>query len=208
MAHYVGPKCRLCRRENMKLFLKGERCYTESCAFDRRQYAPGQHGQGRSKFSAYGEQLREKQKVKRIYGVLEQQFRNYFHKAAQKRGVTGENLIMMLESRLDNMAYRLGFAGSRTEARQLVRHGHFLVNGKKVDIPSFLVRPGDTVQLREKSRSIARIKESLETAQQRGVPRWLEIDAANFQGKVVALPKRDEITMPIREQLIVELYSK
>jgi small subunit ribosomal protein S4 len=192
----------------MKLFLKGERCYTESCAFDRRQYAPGQHGQGRSKFSAYGEQLREKQKVKRIYGVLEQQFRNYFHKAAQKRGVTGENLIMMLESRLDNMAYRLGFAGSRTEARQLVRHGHFLVNGKKVDIPSFLVRPGDTVQLREKSRSIARIKESLETAQQRGVPRWLEIDAANFQGKVVALPKRDEITMPIREQLIVELYSK
>ncbi len=208
MAHYVGPKCRLCRRENMKLFLKGERCYTESCAFDRRQYAPGQHGQGRSKFSAYGEQLREKQKVKRLYGVLEQQFRNYFHKAAQKRGVTGENLIMMLESRLDNMAYRLGFAGSRTEARQLVRHGHFLVNGKKVDVPSYLLKPGDAVQLREKSRGIAKIKESLETAQQRGVPRWLELDAANFTGKIVALPKRDEITMPIREQLIVELYSK
>jgi len=208
LAHYVGPKCRLCRRENMKLFLKGERCYTESCAFDRRQYAPGQHGQGRSKFSAYGEQLREKQKVKRLYGVLEQQFRNYFHKAAQKRGVTGENLIMMLESRLDNMAYRLGFAGSRTEARQLVRHGHFLVNGKKVDVPSYLLKPGDAVQLREKSRGIAKIKESLETAQQRGVPRWLELDAANFTGKIVALPKRDEITMPIREQLIVELYSK
>lgn len=208
MAHYIGPKCRLCRRENTKLFLKGERCYTESCAFDRRQYAPGQHGQGRSKFSAYGEQLREKQKVKRIYGVLEQQFRNYFHKAAQKRGVTGENLIMMLESRLDNMAYRMGFAPSRTEARQLVRHGHFLVNGKKVDIPSCLLRPGDAVQLREKSRSIAKIKESLETAQQRGVPRWLELDVENFTGKIVALPKRDEITMPIREQLIVELYSK
>ena len=208
MAHYVGPKCRLCRRENMKLFLKGERCYTESCAFDRRQYAPGQHGQGRAKYSAYGEQLREKQKVKRLYGVLERQFRNYFHKAARQRGVTGENLIVLLESRLDNMVYRMGFAESRSEARQLVRHGHFLVNGKKADIPSALVRPGDVISLREKSRSIAKIKASLETAQQRGIPRWLELNAADFEGKVVALPRRDEITMPMREQLIVELYSK
>lgn len=192
----------------MKLFLKGERCYTESCAFDRRQYAPGQHGQGRTKYSSYGEQLREKQKVKRLYGVLERQFRNYFHKAARQRGVTGENLIVLLESRLDNMVYRMGFAESRSEARQLVRHGHFLVNGKKADIPSALVRPGDVISLREKSRSIAKIKASLETAQQRGIPRWLELDAAHFEGKVVALPRRDEITMPMREQLIVELYSK
>jgi len=192
----------------MKLFLKGERCYTESCAFDRRQYAPGQHGQGRAKYSAYGEQLREKQKVKRLYGVLERQFRNYFHKAARQRGVTGENLIVLLESRLDNMVYRMGFAESRSEARQLVRHGHFLVNGKKADIPSALVRPGDVISLREKSRSIAKIKASLETAQQRGIPRWLELNAADFEGKVVALPRRDEITMPMREQLIVELYSK
>jgi len=192
----------------MKLFLKGERCYTPSCAFDRRQYAPGQHGQSRAKYSAYGEQLREKQKVKRIYGILERQFRNYFHKASQRRGITGENLIMMLESRLDNMVYRMGFASSRTEARQLVRHGHFLVNGKKVDIPSYLLRPGDVVRLRDKSREIAKIKESVATAQQRGIPRWVELDAANFEGKVIALPRREEITMPIREQLIVELYSK
>ncbi|MCX8044361.1 MAG: 30S ribosomal protein S4 [Desulfobacterota bacterium] len=208
MARYTGPKCRLCRRENMKLFLKGERCYTQACAFERRQYAPGQHGQGRTKYSSYAEQLREKQKVKRIYGMLERQFRNYFHKAAQQRGVTGENLIVMLERRLDNMVYRMGFATSRTEARQLVRHGHFLVNGAKVDIPSYLLRPGDVVQLREKSRSIARIKESLAVAQQRGVPSWVELDAARYEGKVIALPRREEITMPIREHLIVELYSK
>lgn len=192
----------------MKLFLKGERCYTQACALERRQYAPGQHGQGRGKYSAYGEQLREKQKVKRIYGVLERQFRNYFQKAAQRRGVTGENLITMLESRLDNMVYRMGFATSRTEARQLVRHGHFLVNGKKVDIPAYQVRPGDIVKLREKSKDIERIKESLATAQQRGIPSWVELDIENFQGKVIALPRREEITMPIREQLIVELYSK
>ena len=208
MARYIGSKCRLCRRENTKLFLKGERCYTDSCAFERRAYAPGQHGQNRAKFSAYGEQLREKQKVKRIYGVLEKQFRNYFHKAAQKRGVTGENLIEMLESRLDNMLYRLGFATSRTEARQLIRHRHFAVNNRQVDIPSYLVKIGDVIQVREKSRSIARIKESVETAKQRGIPGWVEVDAEQFQGKIVALPKREEITMPIKEQLIVELYSK
>jgi len=192
----------------MKLFLKGERCYTQACALERRQYAPGQHGQGRGKYSAYGEQLREKQKVKRIYGVLEHQFRNYFQKAAQRRGVTGENLIVMLESRLDNMVYRMGFATSRTEARQLVRHGHFMVNGKKVDVPSYQLRPGDVVKLRDKSRDIERIKEAVAAAQQRGIPSWVELDAANFQGKVIALPRREEITMPIREQLIVELYSK
>lgn len=208
LARYVGAKCRLCRRENTKLFLKGERCYTESCSFERRQYGPGQHGQSRAKFSAYGEQLREKQKVKRIYGVLEQQFRNYFHKAAQKKGVTGENLILMLESRIDNMVYRLGFASSRTEGRQLVKHGHFLVNRRKVTVPSYLVKPGDVVTLCEKSRGIARIKESMETAKQRGIPKWIELDVENFQGTIVALPKRDEITMPMREQLIVELYSK
>jgi len=208
LARYIGSKCRLCRRENTKLFLKGERCYTDSCAFDRRQYAPGQHGQNRAKFSAYGEQLREKQKVKRIYGVLEKQFRNYFHKAAQKRGVTGENLIELLESRLDNMLYRLGFATSRTEARQLIRHRHLLVNNRQVDIPSYQVKRGDIIQIREKSRSVARIKESVETAKQRGIPGWVEIDAEHFQGKIVALPRREEITMPINEQLIVELYSK
>jgi small subunit ribosomal protein S4 len=208
LARYVAAKCRLCRREKTKLFLKGERCYTDKCAFDRRQYPPGQHGQGRSKFSAYGEQLREKQKVKRTYGVLEKQFRNYFKKAAQKKGVTGENLIGMLESRLDNMVYRLGFASSRTEARQLVKHGHFLVNDRKVDIPSFLLKPGDVVHLRGESRKIEKIKESLGIGKQRGIPKWLELDYDKFEGKIVALPQRDEITMPMREQLIVELYSK
>lgn len=208
MARYIGSKCRFCRREKMKLFLKGERCYTDKCAFDRRQYPPGQHGQGRAKFSAYGEQLREKQKVKRTYGVLEKQFRNYFKFAAQKKGVTGENLILILESRLDNMLYRLGFASSRSEARQLIRHGHFLVNDKKVNVPSLQIKSEDVIELREKSRKIEKIKESLETAKQRGIPRWLEMDSDNCKAKIVALPKRDEITMPIQEQLIVELYSK
>lgn len=192
----------------MKLFLKGERCYTDACAFERRQYPPGQHGQGRSKFSAYGEQLREKQKVKRIYGVLEHQFRNYYKKALQQKGVTGENLLQMLESRLDNMVYRLGFASSRAQGRHLVRHGHFTVNGRKVDIPSCLVKPGDVIEVCEKSRKVACIKESIEVAQQRGVPRWLELDGDNFKGTVVALPAREELTLPMREQLIVELYSK
>lgn len=208
MARYTGPSCRLCRRENLKLFLKGERCYTDKCAFERRQYPPGQHGQGRTKFSSYGEQLREKQKVKRVYGLLEKQFRLTFNRAARKRGVTGDNLIAILESRFDNMVYRLGFAASRNDARQLIRHGHFTVNGTKVNIPSSILKPGDVVQPREKSLKIEKIKESVETAKQRGVPAWLEIDVEKFEGKVIALPKRDEITMPMNEQLIVELYSR
>ena len=208
MARYTGPSCRLCRRENLKLFLKGERCYTDKCAFERRQYPPGQHGQGRTKFSSYGEQLREKQKVKRVYGLLEKQFRLTFNRSARKRGVTGDNLIAILESRFDNMVYRLGFAASRNDARQLIRHGHFTVNGTKVNIPSSILKPGDVVQPREKSTKIEKIKESVETAKQRGVPAWLEIDVEKFEGKVVALPKRDEITMPMNEQLIVELYSR
>lgn len=208
MARYTGPRCRQCRRENMKLFLKGERCFTDSCAFDRRQYAPGQHGQGRAKFSPYGEQLREKQKVKRMYGVLEKQFRGYYHKASQKKGVTGENLIKTLESRLDNMVFRLGFCTSRSEARQMIKHGHFRINGKKVDVPSYLVKPEDIISVRERSRKIARIKEAMETAKQRGIPRWLELNSEQFEGKVLAVPEREEITAPMREQLIVELYSK
>ena len=208
MARYTGPSCRLCRRENLKLFLKGERCYTDKCAFERRQYPPGQHGQGRIKFSSYGEQLREKQKVKRVYGLLEKQFRLTFNRAARKKGITGDNLIAILESRFDNMVYRLGFAASRNDARQLIRHGHFTVNGIKVNIPFSILKPGDVVQPREKSTKIEKIKESVETAKQRGVPAWLEIDVEKFEGKVVALPKRDEITMPMNEQLIVELYSR
>jgi len=208
LARYTGPSCRLCRRENMKLFLKGERCYTDKCAFERRQYPPGQHGQGRTKFTSYGEQLREKQKVKRTYGLLEKQFRLTFHRAARKRGITGDNLISILESRLDNMIYRMGFAASRNDARQLIMHGHFTVNGTKVNIPSYILKAGDVVQPREKSRKIEKIKEAVETAKQRGVPAWLEIDVEKFEGKVIALPKRDEITMPMNEQLIVELYSR
>jgi small subunit ribosomal protein S4 len=208
LARYCGAVCRLCRRENTKLFLKGERCYTDKCAVDRRQYPPGQHGQRRSKLTDYGDQLREKQKLKRMYGVLEKQFKNYFQKAAQQKGITGENLLFFLERRLDNVVYRLGFAASRNEARQLVRHGHFAVNGRKATIPSLLVRPGDTVRLSEKSRDIGKIKESLEVASRRGIARWLELDAASFTGKLVSLPAREELTMPIREQLIVELYSR
>lgn len=208
MARNTGPRCRQCRRENMKLFLKGERCFTDSCAFDRRQYAPGQHGQGRTKFSSYGEQLREKQKVKRMYGVLEKQFRTYYHKASQKKGVTGENLIKTLESRLDNMLFRLGFSSSRSEGRQLIKHGHFLINGKKVDVPSYLMKADDVISVRERSRKVERIKQAMETAKQRGIPRWLELNSEQFEGKVIAVPERDEITTPIKEQLIVELYSK
>lgn len=208
MARNTGPRCRQCRRENMKLFLKGERCFTDSCAFDRRQYAPGQHGQGRTKFSSYGEQLREKQKVKRMYGVLEKQFRTYYHKASQKKGVTGENLIKTLESRLDNMLFRLGFSSSRSEGRQLIKHGHFLINGKKVDVPSYLLKADDVISVRERSRKVERIKQAMETAKQRGIPRWLELNIEQFEGKVIAVPERDEITTPIKEQLIVELYSK
>jgi small subunit ribosomal protein S4 len=200
--------CRLCRREGLKLYLKGDRCYSDKCALERRNYPPGQHGQRRPKFSSYGEQLREKQKVKRIYGVLEQKFRMYFEQADRQKGVTGTNLLLLLERRLDNMAFRFGFASSRNEARQLVRHSHFLVNGRTMNIPSYRVKPGDVIELRENSRKIQRIQESVEAVVRRGVPAWLELDKDEFKGKVLALPSREELTMPVREQLIVELYSK
>ena len=208
MARYIGPVCRLCRREGIKLFLKGERCYIDKCAIERRSYPPGQHGQGRSKSTEYSLQLREKQKLKRIYGVLESQFRRVFGLAERRRGITGENLLLLLESRLDNMVYRMGFAPSRSEARQLVRHGHFLVNQRRVTIPSYFVKPGDEIQVREPSRKVVRIQESLELAQRRGVPEWLEVNKDAFAGRVRALPTRAELTLPINEQLIVELYSK
>jgi len=208
LARYTGPSCRLCRREGMELFLKGERCYTDKCAIKRRSYPPGQHGQGRIKVSDYGVQLREKQKVRRIYGILENQFRGYFKMADRMKGVTGENLLFILERRLDNVAYRFGFATSRDEARQLVRHGHFTLNGRKVNIPSIQVKAGDVLQLREKSRKVAAISESLEGVVRRGIPQWLELEKDAFKGVVKALPVREDITMPIQEQLIVELYSK
>ena len=208
MARYTKSVCRLCRRENLKLFLKGERCYTEKCAIDRRNYAPGQHGQSRKKFSAYGAQLREKQKVKRLYGLLENQFRNTFKEADRQKGITGEVLLALLERRLDNTVYRLGFANSRNEARQLVRHNHFLVNQSKVNIPSYLVKPGDVIELREKSKKVVRILESLEGVARRGVPQWLELDKEQMKGNVKGQPNREDITIPIQEKLIVELYSK
>jgi small subunit ribosomal protein S4 len=198
----------MCRREGMKLFLKGERCFTDKCAIERRNYPPGQHGQGRHKMSEYSVQLREKQKVKRIYGVLERQFRRYFHLAEQSRGVTGEALLVNLERRLDNIVYRMGFANSRNEARQLVRHGHFSINGRTVTIPSSLVRVGDKIEVREGSRKVARIVDALELSQRRGVPEWLEVQREAFVGTVKALPQRADLTMPINETLIVELYSK
>jgi small subunit ribosomal protein S4 len=200
--------CRLCRREGLKLFLKGERCYTDKCAIERRNYPPGQHGQGRVKFSEYSLQLREKQKLKRMYRLLEGQFRRLFERADRTKGITGETLMILLERRLDNMVYRLGFANSRAEARQLVRHGHFLVNERKVDIPSALVKAGDVVTVRDRSRKVARIQEALELSQRRGVPEWLEVDRANFTGRIKALPARTDLTMPINEKLVVELYSK
>ena len=208
MARYVGSECRLCRAENLKLFLKGDRCYSDKCAIDRRPYVPGQHGKSRREFSEYGNQLREKQKVKRIYGVLERQFRNYFKRAERKKGITGENLLILLERRLDNTVYRLGLANSRNEARQLVRHSHFLVNGKKVNIPSYPIKPGDVIQLRDKSKNISGISEALESVARRGIPQWLELDKTNLRGTVKGLPSREDLTMPIEEQLIVELYSK
>ncbi len=200
--------CRLCRRENQKLFLKGDRCNTDKCAFERRGYPPGQHGQGRIKFSEYGLQLREKQKIKRMYGLQEKQFRNLFEFADRKKGVTGNNLLSMLERRLDNVAYRAGFANSRSEARQLVRHGHFVVNGCKVNIPSFLVNKGDMVEVREKSRNTARIMGALEGVKRREIPQWIELDAAGMKGRVRDIPTRDDITATMNERLVVELYSK
>lgn len=209
MARYTGPVCRMCRRENMKLFLKGDRCFTDKCAVERRAYAPGQHGQGRIKVSDYGTQLREKQRVKRTYGLLENQFRAYFEKAERMKGVTGENLLVLLERRLDSMVYRMGFATSRSEARQLVRHSHFTVNDRKVNVASYLVRPGDVVSLREKSRQVARINEALDGVMRRGLPSWVEVDRSGFKGTVKTLPVRAEMTTPtFQEQLIVELYSK
>jgi small subunit ribosomal protein S4 len=208
VARTTGSVCRLCRREGMKLFLKGDRCFKEKCAFERRGYAPGQHGRRRTKVQAYGVQLREKQKVKRMYGVLERQFRNYFATAARKKGITGSNLLQMLECRLDNVVYRLGFAFSRSAARQLVAHGHILVNGRRVDVPSSLVKAGALISLKEDSRKNELIKMCLDTAKGRGVPGWLDLDADRFQGTVKQLPVREDIALPIQEQLIVELYSK
>ena len=208
MARYTGSVCRLCRRENLKLFLKGERCYTDKCAIERRNYPPGQHGQGRPKFSEYSIQLREKQKVKRMYGLLEKQFRRTFAEAARSRGITGETLLVLLERRLDNVTYRLGFAGSRAEARTLVRHGHITVNGKKVNIPSYTVRVGEVVSVKEPSRQITRVLSALEGSQRRGVPDWAEVDRDACSGRIKLLPSRSDITMPINEKLIVELYSK
>jgi small subunit ribosomal protein S4 len=207
VARYTGPVCRLCRREGLKLFLKGSRCFTEKCAIERRNYPPGQHGLGRSKRSAYGEQLREKQKAKRIYGLMEGQFRRYFERAEREKGVTGENLLRLLERRLDNVVFRLGFAASRAEARQVVRHGHVLVNGRKVSLPSFLVKVGDQVQLRPTSGLQERVAENL-SAGRGQVPQWLELAAPEKRGVVRSLPLRDDIQIPVQEQLIVELYSK
>lgn len=208
MARYRGSVCRLCRREVQKLYLKGDRCYSDKCAVERRSYPPGQHGQGRSKVSDYGLQLREKQKVKRMYGLAEKQFKLTYKRAARMKGVTGHNLLMLLETRLDNVVYRLGFANSRNQARQLVRHGHITLNGHRCDIPSAHVKVGDVVAVREKSREVAFIKAALEAVARRGVPEWLELDADNFSGTVKALPSREELTMPMQEQLIVELYSR
>lgn len=209
MARYTGPVCRLCRREDMKLFLKGDRCYTDKCGFERRAYAPGQHGQNRRrKNSDYGEQLREKQKVKRMYGIAERQFRGYYYRANRMKGVTGENLLQLLERRLDNIVYRLGFASNHAEARQLVRHGHFTVNGSRVNIPSYLVRANDAISVKERSKKMPRLGENINAVDRRGVPQWLELDKENFRGRIKAMPAREDLKMEIREQLIVELYSK
>ena len=206
MARYTGPSCRLCRREGQKLFLKGERCYSGKCALEKRSYAPGQHGQGRKKSSNYGLQLREKQKAKRFYGLQETQFRNLFEKAAAKKGITGENLLIMLETRLDNVVFRMGLASSRKEARQLVTHGHFTVNGKKADIPSMQLNAGDVVAVKEKSTSSPKFKEIKEMTI--STPAWVTIDTQKLEGKVLAMPTREQIDTPVAEHLIVELYSK
>ena len=208
MARYNDAVCRLCRREGQKLFLKGDRCYTEKCALERRAYAPGMHGQGRSKTSEYGQQLREKQKAKRYYGLLESQFHKYYEMAVQSKGQTGENLLALCESRLDNVVYRLGFAMSRPEARQLVTHAHFTVNGRKVNIPSFLVKPGMVISLKDSSKSLEKIKANVENTSFRATPKWIEYDASNMTAKIVAVPAREDIDLPVEEHLIVELYSK
>jgi small subunit ribosomal protein S4 len=207
MARYTGPVCRLCRRERMKLFLKGTKCDTMRCPIERRPYPPGQHGRGRIRESEYLLQLREKQKARRIYGLLEKQFRNLYAKAAREKGITGENLLRALELRLDNVVYRAGFASSRNQSRQLVRHGHVAVNGKRVTIPAYTVRKGDVVTLRDKARRMIVIRHNLDVLD-RGVPQWLEVNAGEFQATVRDLPIRAQIDVPVREQLIVELYSK
>ena len=208
MARYTGPVCRFCRREGTKLFLKDVRCTTDRCSYERNQYPPGQHGQRRTRVSEYGQQLREKQKVKRLYGMLEKQFRLYFKDAVRQKGNTGENLLQLLESRLDNTVFRLGFAGTRAEARVLVSHGHFTVNGGRVNIPSYQVRAGDVVSVREKSQKVVRIQDCLASAQNRPQMSWLEMDPKHFSGKVLGVPVRAELTLPIQENLIVELYSR
>ncbi len=208
MARYLGSACRLCRRENLKLFLKGERCYSDKCAIERRNYPPGQHGQRRPKFTEFSIQLREKQKVKRMYGLLEKQFRGTFDLAAKAKGITGEALLVLLERRLDNVTYKLGFASSRADARMLITHKHLLVNGKRMSIPSYFVRAGDVISVREKSRKIGRIISAMDGAQRRGVPEWAEVDREAYAGKINVLPTRSEITATINEKLIVELYSK
>jgi small subunit ribosomal protein S4 len=208
MARYIGPACKLCRREGEKLFLKGDRCYTDKCAYDRRPYPSGQHGQRRVKVTEYGIRLREKQKVRRIYGILERQFRKYFAEADRVKGVTGENLLSLLERRLDNICYRLGFSATRADGRQLVRHGHVLVNGKPVSIPSFLVKKGDKITIHQRSRELGRVTTSVEGVDRRGVPEWLELDKPGLTGTVRDNPVREAITLPIKEQLIVEFYSR
>jgi len=208
LARYREARCRLCRREGTKLFLKGDRCFTDKCAFERRPFAPGMHGRMRKKLTDYALQLREKQKVKRLYGVLEKQFKNYFKEAARQKGATGANLLILLERRLDNVVYRLGMAESRIQARQLVRHGHFLVNGRKVNIPSFLVKENDVIEVKAKSKEKLIFKNALETLARKGIPAWLEVDEGNLKGVVKAMPTREDVTFPINEQLIVELYSK
>jgi small subunit ribosomal protein S4 len=209
LARDTGASCRRCRREGLKLFLKGDRCYSDKCSFERRAYAPGQHGQARfKKQSDYAIQLREKQKVKTMYGMLEAQFQQYFQKADRQRGVTGENLLIMLERRLDNAIFRMGFASSRSQARQFVRHKHVLVNGRKVNIPSFLVSVGDEITIKEKSRANAQINDNLEAVERRGIPSWIELDKNSYRATIKTLPNREELTMPIQEQLIVELCSK
>jgi small subunit ribosomal protein S4 len=208
LARYTDARCRQCRRERMALYLKGDRCYTDKCAIQRRNYPPGQHGQGRGKISDYGLQLREKQRVKRMYGVLEKQFRGYFERAERMRGVTGTNLLVLLERRLDNVVYRLGFANSRAQARQLVRHNHVLVDGMRVNLPSCLVKVGQSVQVTEKFRISPLVRDALEAAARRGCPPWLELEKEAAKGRVSMFPTREDITMPIQEHLIVELYSK
>ncbi len=209
MARYTGSVCRLCRRENLKLFLKGDRCYSDKCAFDRRSYPPGQHGQRRGrKISDYGIQLREKQKVKRMYGLSEKQFRLSFKKADKQKGITGTNLLVILERRLDNVVYRLGFVNSRNQGRHFVRHNHFLVNGKKVNVPSYPIKVGDVIEIRDKSQKIQSVGDALDAVVRRGIPQWLDLEKENLKGIVKSFPVREDLTMPIQEQLIVELYSK